>query len=170
MNVNSNLNAWKIYFLAVFLDGLGIKLGLGLATVGVLFDIGLFKWDDASWKESLADNSEPPFKDFSTSVAKASILPRETFLWLYFTANSIFNSSLYLFILLISLYSRIRHRLERPTGLPNWVLIFEMGLISSIFQREGLTRTFPSISAGNFTKWNHFSNLSPADLSATNWS
>ena len=75
---------WKLYFVAVFLDGIGIKLGLGFDAVGVLFDIGFFKWEDASWKESFADNSVPPFKDFSTSEANASILPSETFIKTYF--------------------------------------------------------------------------------------
>ena len=37
----------KLYLVAeVFLDGLGIRLGLGFDTVGVLLDIGLF--EDAS--------------------------------------------------------------------------------------------------------------------------
>ena len=73
---------WAIenYFEAVFFDGIGIKLARGFDAVGVLFDIGLFKWEEASWKESLTDNSVPPFNDFSTSEANASILPSETFI------------------------------------------------------------------------------------------
>ena len=69
-----------IYYVAVFLEGLGIRLGLGFDTVGVLLDIGLLKSEEASRKESFVEDLAPTFNDLSTSEANTSILPSEAFI------------------------------------------------------------------------------------------